>query len=53
MPRISKTRGKHKPNPNNKELSGISQHKICLISTKDEYDFLQNHGFHFLNAAFL
>lgn len=38
MPRISKIRGKHKTNPNNKELAGISHHKICLISAKDEHD---------------
>ena len=38
MPRYSKKRGKHKSSCYSKELSGISHHKICVISAVDEYD---------------
>ena len=38
MPRISKPRGKHKSSSLNKELRGISRHKVCIISAIDESD---------------
>ena len=38
MPRVSKPRGKHKSNSLNKELRGISHHKVCIISAIDESD---------------
>jgi transposase-like protein len=43
MPRISKKRGKHKPDPKHKSLRGISHHKICLITSIDENDDMLFH----------
>ena len=40
MPRISKKRGKHKPDPNHKNLRGISHHKVCMITAVDEKDHI-------------
>lgn len=38
MPRISKKCGKHKTSGTHKSLSGISHHKICLITAVDDKD---------------
>ena len=38
MPRLSKKRGKHKPDPAHPNLRGISHHKICMITSIDEND---------------
>ena len=38
MPRISKKRGKHKGSTIGKNLSGISHHKVCIMSAIDDND---------------
>ena len=40
MPRFSKKRGKHKPDPKHPNLRGISHHKICMITSIDENDHI-------------
>ena len=40
MPRLSKKRGKHKPDKAHKQLRGISHHKICLVTAIDESDHI-------------
>lgn len=38
MPRLSKKRGKHKTSTVFKHLSGISHHKVCIVSAIDSSD---------------
>lgn len=38
MPRASKRRGKHKTSSYSKSISGINNHKICLVTAIDEHD---------------
>ncbi len=38
MPRLSKKRGKHKTSLVSKGLSGISHHKVCIVTAIDEHD---------------
>jgi transposase-like protein len=38
MPRISKTRGKHKTSTVSKNLAGLSHHKVCIVSAIDGDD---------------
>ena len=40
MPRLSKKRGKHKPDKDHKQLRGLSHHKICLVTAIDENDHI-------------
>jgi transposase-like protein len=40
MPRISKKRGKHKPDPDHPKLRGISHHKVCMVTSIDENDHI-------------
>ncbi len=40
MPRFSKRRGKHKPDPKHPNLRGIRHHKICIITSIDENDHI-------------
>ena len=40
MPRVSKKRGKHKPDPKHPNLRGISHHKICMFTSIDENDHI-------------
>ena len=40
MPRESKKRGRHIPDPANPELRGLSHHKVCIATAIDENDHM-------------